>query len=737
MPSLIPSFEYDVYISYRQKDNLPATGSGGQEDTGWVTEFVSNLKRELQATFKEEVSVYFDVSPVDGLLETHQIDDSLEGKLKCLVFIPIISQTYCDTKSFAWNKEFLAFKQIATKDEYGLKVKLPGGNVALRVLPVRIHDLNVIDKALLENELGPLRAVDFIFSVRGVNRPLTAADNPDKNLNKTYYRDQINKVANAVQQVIIGIQTKDSGGPISSQHEIGGTDSQRKPGNRSQKRILAVSLVLFIAVSLFLFRSKLIPESVIDKKSVAVLAFEDLSPNKDQGWFSDGISEEIINSLTNLKELKVMARTSSFYFKGKDVPLAEIAEKLGVEHLVEGSVKRIDDQLRITVQLISAKDGFHLFSQTYDRPATDLLKVQSDIAESIAGKLLSQLKPEQYLRIRADKPSSVEAYEYYLRGVEIHKKIVFGPGDNRGDDLFDEAEKLFLKAISIDSFYVAAYAALANIYDTRGNSLPKRVKYWKLRDSTSLVVYRIDPMSIHALHSRFLSFFKSEQPNLDSAFYCLKRAYEIEPDNVNALGRMFYIQIGLFDQGKKFSDKALELDPLDIVSRRIIAVSSMMTGQLDKAENELKKINEMNSSPIDHANLFLLYVIQRNLNEARRELTMIEKMDTTIFRIQKAVLLAAEGQKDEALRLISPGGLPRFVWSQLGMKKELLKHLDEYTARPIPILAQVSPNIPYSLRGLDKCPLWDVIRNEPEFKRIRERVKKDHDEKLKKYGSLE
>ena len=130
MSSLIPGYEYDIFISYRQKDN---------KYDGWVTEFVDNLKRELEATFKEEISVYFDINPHDGLLETHDVDASLKEKLKCLIFIPIISRTYCDPKSFAWEHEFNTFVESASNDQFGLKVKLPNGNVANRVLPVRIH----------------------------------------------------------------------------------------------------------------------------------------------------------------------------------------------------------------------------------------------------------------------------------------------------------------------------------------------------------------------------------------------------------------------------------------------------------------------------------------------------------------------------------------------------------------------------------------------------------------------
>ena len=199
MPSLIPGFEYDIFISYRQKDN---------KYDGWVTEFVENLRRELGATFKEEVSVYFDINPHNGLLETHDVDASLREKLKCLVFIPIVSRTYCDPKSFAWQHEFKAFIEMAAEDQFGLRIRLPGGNVAPRVLPVRIHDLDTNDMNLCGSILGGvMRCIEFVYRSPGVNRPLRAGeDHPGDNLNKIYYRDQINKVANAAEEIISGMR---------------------------------------------------------------------------------------------------------------------------------------------------------------------------------------------------------------------------------------------------------------------------------------------------------------------------------------------------------------------------------------------------------------------------------------------------------------------------------------------------------------------------------------------------
>jgi TolB-like protein/Flp pilus assembly protein TadD len=195
MPSIVPGYEYDIFISYRQKDN---------KYDGWVTEFVNNLKKELEATFKEDISIYFDENPHDGLLETHDIDDSLRSKLKCLIFIPILSRTYCDPNCFAWQNEFVAFNQMAAQDPLGPQITLRNGNITGRVLPIRIHELEPEDVNLVERELKrKLRPVDFIFKAPGVNRPLRPKeDNPQDNLERTYYRDQINKVANFISEMI-------------------------------------------------------------------------------------------------------------------------------------------------------------------------------------------------------------------------------------------------------------------------------------------------------------------------------------------------------------------------------------------------------------------------------------------------------------------------------------------------------------------------------------------------------
>ncbi len=195
MSSILPNYEYDVFISYRHKDN---------KGDRWVSRFADALRTELDSTFKEEISVYLDTNSNDGLSDHHDVDLSLKEKVKALIFIPIISQTYCDSACFAWKNEFLPFRDFASRDEFGLKVKVANGNVANRILPIRIHELEPTDLKLLETELGGvLRAIDFTFKSDGVNRPLRSSDRDGKII----YGDQINKVANAIKEIVDALKT--------------------------------------------------------------------------------------------------------------------------------------------------------------------------------------------------------------------------------------------------------------------------------------------------------------------------------------------------------------------------------------------------------------------------------------------------------------------------------------------------------------------------------------------------
>ena len=207
--SILPGYDCDIHISFRYNDN---------KYDGWITEFVEKLNQELSATLKDKLSIFFDKNPEDKREKFQQEDGSYSNKIKSLIFIPVISQTYCDVNSPVWLNEFRVFQQEIKNDSVGANLTLPNGNRVSRVIPAKIHDIDTEDLRLLESELsGSMRSIDFIFREDGVNRPLRPMDD-EKSANplRPMYRNQINKLANAIKEIITGIKLQLNGSPVSS-----------------------------------------------------------------------------------------------------------------------------------------------------------------------------------------------------------------------------------------------------------------------------------------------------------------------------------------------------------------------------------------------------------------------------------------------------------------------------------------------------------------------------------------
>ncbi|MCY7309869.1 MAG: adenylate/guanylate cyclase domain-containing protein, partial [Chitinophagaceae bacterium] len=205
--SIIPDYDYDVHISYRYHDN---------NYDGWVTEFVEKLNQELSATLKDKLTIFFDKNPEDKRVGFENEDGSTTTKINSLIFIPIISLTYCDVNSPVWKNEFRIFQEEIKNDSFGTTIKLLNGNIASRVIPVKIHDIDTEDVKLLESALsGGLRSIDFIYREQGINRPLHPTDD-DKHDNpqRPMYRNQINKLANVIKEIISGIKQSKQSNPV-------------------------------------------------------------------------------------------------------------------------------------------------------------------------------------------------------------------------------------------------------------------------------------------------------------------------------------------------------------------------------------------------------------------------------------------------------------------------------------------------------------------------------------------
>jgi len=454
MPSIIPGYEYDIFISYRQKDN---------HSDQWVTKFIQALKEELDATFKEDISIYFDENPHDGLHEHHEVDDSLKEKLKCLIFIPIVSQTYCDPNAFAWQNEFKVFIEQASSDQFGLKTKLSGGNVASRVLPVKIHELDSEDVKLFESEVGGvMRSIDFIYKDTGVNRPLNPSDERELNLNKTFYRDQINKVANAVKGIISGIKGGDlveDEKDVSKSTSITSTSSiSTKSKSKSKVLVVSIVTILILAFAYFIY-DNLNDNEVLDgevERSIAVIPFRNLSGDARQEYFSDGITEDIINELANIQGFtKVISGTTMLTYKNSQKPTKEIAKELDVSLILEGTVRIVDNKIRLTAQLIEATSDKHLLAKKFDTLVflNNILEVQGYLAKEIGEAINLQLSQEEETRIQEVQTYSFEAYDLFLQARTEHRKFT--------KEATNISNDLLYKAIELDPDFTEAYTLVA------------------------------------------------------------------------------------------------------------------------------------------------------------------------------------------------------------------------------------------------------------------------------------
>ena len=683
MASIIPGYEYDVFISYRQKDN---------KYDGWVTEFVDHLKRELEATFKEEISVYFDINPHDGLLETDNVNASLNEKLNCLVFIPIISQTYCDVKSFAWVYEFCTFNKFAQSDKLGREIKLINGNVASRILPVKIHDIDTEDKTLLENELGgALRSIEFIFRSPGINRPLRPDDERTENINRSYYRDQINKVANAVKEIIRGLDQ-----PVAAQKDSPSVHSIIS-SNELQKNV--------------------------SEKSIAVLPFSDLSPARDQEYLGDGLADELLTILSQVKGLKVTGRSSSFSFKKKDIDLRTIGKVLNVKNILEGTIQKSDNRVRITAQLINAEDGFHIWSQKYDRKMDDIFELQDDICSRISEHLKVMLLRDQKTDISKRSTKNLEAYELYLKGDFYCKKY--------SEEGFQRSIEYFKKAIELDPQYADAWWYLGFVnYQMHG-------WLYLQKEKVETAIYCANK-AIEADESNAYGHFLIALIHFTYDYDWEKVESEISLGNkflLTSFPPTFSFSLEPWYRAMMFGDfefavsrllKGVENDPLNFYYQFHLA-QIYLYGVHDykKTISILNNILEL-GFPKKEAwrPLCLSYFFEENyvLAEEYARMEYDASGGKGYGAAHLIMCLAASGKNEAARQLyqsvkdtLSPSQFPYFLHSQvniyLGDSNEAFAFLDK---------AITEKN--YMLFTLKYSPLWDILRSDARFDKILDRM---------------
>ena len=400
---------------------------------------------------------------------------------------------------------------------------------------------------------------------------------------------------------------------------------------------------------------------VSDEPSVAVLPFVNMSSDPEQEFFSDGISEEILNVLTRIPNLKVAARTSSFQFKGKNLDIADIGKQLQVNHLLEGSVRKSGNTLRITAQLIETDTGFHLWSETYDRNPEDVFVIQDEIAEAIAVELRTLLSGEIGT---SSTPIDMQAYELYLKGRGLVARR--NPADIfAGIDTLNEA-------LEIETEYAPAMAAVAKAYVLLPwftNQIPagearEQARVWANK-SLEIDTRNVEALAVLGIVYNELDF------NPVGALEFLKRAIELNPGSVvanNFLGDV-YFRIGDLDNALKYESRAAELDPLGPVQLSDLAAVHLQQGDYDKVISLCNQALELDSAFM-HAYLyqgFAYYFLgdAERLANVYQMFAAIPNVDTGRLSSLRNALVLAQGNRDQAekdlmqdIQLAKTGKLP-------------------------------------------------------------------------------
>ena len=392
-----------------------------------------------------------------------------------------------------------------------------------------------------------------------------------------------------------------------------------------------------------------LPEQL--QPSIAVLAFEDMSSAKDQEYFCDGIAEEIINDLAQVSGLRVASRTSSFAYKGTRDDIRNIGKKLGVQSVLEGSVRRADKRIRITTQLIDVADGCHLWTEQYNRELKDVFAIQEEIAHSIAQALKIELTDEEKLAIEEPPTRSIKAYDFYLQGRRFfyrHKRR-----------FMQHAIELFSRAIEIDSSYARAYAGKADCHS---------FLYWyfgssefdlKQAEKDSETALRLNSKLSEAHTARGLAL------SLSSRFEEAEREFETAKELNPELFEIYYFYAracfvqGKYEQAKNLYIEASRVNPSDFQSPALLAFVYKTMGQEEKMppilHQALYKVEQhLALNPDDSRAIYLGADVLIRLGEKRRAMEWVKRLaaterDEPHFLYGIACLYSLIGKAEEAV----------------------------------------------------------------------------------------
>lgn len=464
---------------------------------------------------------------------------------------------------------------------------------------------------------------------------------------------------------------------------------------------------------------EVIRDSAAIGRSIVVLPFVDMSPAGDQEYFSDGLAEDVINALTHIKDFRVAARTSAFSFKGKQIDARVIGRKLNVNTVLEGSIQKAGDRLRVTAQLINARDGYHLWSEQYDRVMADVFSIQDEITSAIVDALRIELLDRERSAVSKRYTQNLDAYHLYLKGRHHWNRST--------TDEFWKAIDLFQEATHTDPTYALAYAGLADAYASLGDAghsaISPKEAFSTAKVATMKALELDEGLSEAHASLGHLMMHEFEWSDAEREF---RRAIELNPNYATAYRFFahFFAAVGRSREAIVTLEKALDLDPMSLGTLTDLGVLHYFAREYDQAIEHYRKALEMDPGfARAHVTMGSAYAKKGMYAEAIGE---IEKaIEISGDRMKLAALgraYAAAGRKGEAAqvidelkdlskeRYVTPYAFT-LIYASMGEKDEAMTWLRQACDQGVSDLIYLMVD-----------PFLDGIRDDPRFAVLLKRV---------------
>ena len=491
----------------------------------------------------------------------------------------------------------------------------------------------------------------------------------------------------------------------------------------AQRSWLPIGFVAVALVAIATIVFALWPAKQTDKgnagnfRSIAVLPFIDLSPQKDQEYFCDGMTDEILTKLAQLPEIKVIARTSVMRYKNTEKTIKEIGDELDVETVLEGSVRKAGDEIRVTAQLIKAGDESHLWASNYDGKLKNIFSLQEKIAKAIAEALHVQMTPHNVSALENSAHKNLKTYDLVMQG-KFEQYNNFAP---------DRAMQLFDQALAIDPDYVPALIEKAGAYHMRWvfGGFADMDALRRKRELAERAV-QLDPENPEALPMLAHAYITSFKEATDAVYEMCKKALSHNPNSrwaLEAAAFFFINRLGMYDQGVEYFKLTVARDPFGYIYYNLAGTFLTYLGEYAQATEMFTALRERaTNAQFNTGDQILLAVLTGDQAQADSLLRKAEKFNINMANANKAYLLAAQGHKEEAIALERNP----IVYMLLGMREEALAELQKRAEHPTQSQYQF----------MTRFPLFEPLKQDIHFADLVEKEKKKLDASITKYHDL-